>query len=355
MKVLLLSRYSRMGASSRLRMFQYLPYLRDHNIEVKVISLFDDEYLKTLYNNRGRNKFSILGSYFKRLFQLIKVKKFDLIWLQGELFPWMPALIEQLFGMAKIPYIVDYDDAIFHNYDLHKHRIVRLLLGDKINKVMRNSVLVVAGNEYLAERAHMSGATRVEILPTVVDTGSYTPGFQKPKNHIKIGWIGSPTTAKYLTLIVEALQEICLIYKNVDIDIVGAGNVNLKGVAFNSVEWSEEREVSLIQSFDLGIMPLPDNPWTRGKCGYKIIQYMACGIPTVGSPVGINSKIISDGWNGYLAATTEEWSRALARLVEDSKLRRVMGNNGRYLVEKKYSLDGNKKKLIRLLESGLIQ
>jgi glycosyltransferase involved in cell wall biosynthesis len=336
-------------------MFQYLPYLNEHNIEAVVCPLFDDEYLKALYNNRGRDKLSVIKSYFRRFFELTKVKKIDLIWLQGELFPWIPALIEQLSGLARIPYIVDYDDAIFHNYDLHNHRIVRLLLRNKINKVMRNSVLVVAGNEYLAERAQMSGAARVEILPTVVDTVRYTPGFQSPKNHIKIGWIGSPTTAKYLSGIVEALQEICMTHKNVCVDLVGAGNVNLKGVVFKSTEWSEETEVSQIQTFDLGIMPLPDTPWNRGKCGYKIIQYMACGIPAVGSPVGINSKIISNGRNGYLATTTEEWLHALETLIEDSKLRKVMGNNGRQLVEEKYSLESNKIKLIRLLESGLMR
>lgn len=125
---------------------------------------------------------------------------------------------------------------------------------------------------------------------------------------------------------------------NVKVRLIGSGSIQMPGVNVEAVQWSNESEVAKICKFDVGIMPLPDEPWTRGKCGFKLIQYMACGLPVVASPVGVNADIVSDGVNGYLADTTDQWVNRLSRLASDHSLREGMGQEGRKLVEEQYCL-----------------
>ena len=215
---------------------------------------------------------------------------------------------------------------------------------------MQRATLVVAGNNYLADRAKCAGANRIEILPTVIDLEKY-PITSTPKDNIfRIGWIGTPGTSKYLTIIASALKEI---FSSGDarLVLVGAGKVDISGVSVKHITWSEASEVEAIQSFDVGIMPLPDEPWERGKCGLKLIQYMACARPVVGSPVGVNCKIIEHGINGYLAETKDEWMHALLMLKENKEQRLRMGLAGRKIVEKEYCLQVTAPLLMKMLRS----
>jgi hypothetical protein len=164
MKVLLLSRYGRAGASSRIRSYQYLPFLEAEGIHVTVSPLVEDNYLHDLYSNSGRKVHSLFQAYFKRVGCLFKCRRFDLLWIEYELLPWMPHWAERVLATLGIPYLVDYDDAIFHRYDMHPKSLIRLFLGRKIDEVMRRASQVVAGNEYLANRARKSGAKRVRVI-----------------------------------------------------------------------------------------------------------------------------------------------------------------------------------------------
>src|SRR5690554_2952057 len=157
MKVLLLSKYPRMGASSRLRSLQYLPALAEDGIEVTVSSLFDEDYLAELYGRGRRAKLRSLMSYLKRFFAFLTVFRYDVLWIEYEVFPYLPAFAERLLRLLNKPYVVDYDDAVFHNYDRSGSRLIRAFLGNKIDAVMRNAACVVAGNDYLALRARQAG------------------------------------------------------------------------------------------------------------------------------------------------------------------------------------------------------
>jgi glycosyltransferase involved in cell wall biosynthesis len=349
MKVLLLSLYGRRGASSRLRMMQYLPYLGRHGVDVTVSPLLGDEYLKLLYTTGQRSTLAVAHAFVRRLAVLMACGKFDVIWLEKELFPWLPALIERFLGKLQLPVVVDYDDAVFHRYDLNDRQWVRWVLGKKIDRVMSSAALVTAGNGYLAERAIRAGAKQVEIVPTVVDTERYSEAPLSQEGLVTIGWIGTPMTAKYLSFVESALYEVCA-DGAARVKLVGAGTVSMPEFDTEICEWSEENEVTDIQSFDIGIMPLPDEPWERGKCGYKLIQYMACGKPVVASPVGVNPEIISDGRTGFLASGHNEWVSALRRLISDAGQRAQMGRFARQDVEARYSLSVTAPRVLGWLE-----
>jgi glycosyltransferase involved in cell wall biosynthesis len=350
-KVLALTRYARLGATSRLRFLQYVDCLKKAGIEVSVGHFLGDEYVEQLFND-GRGSFgSIAGAYVRRFRQLFDAAKYDLVWIEKEVLPWLPALPEFIFASAGIRYVVDYDDAVFHNYDLHPNRLVRSLLGKKIGRVMSRASLVLAGNEYLAEHARLAGARHVEYLPTVVDLNRYTSGKQTASGVFTIGWIGSAWTSRYLPMVESALRQVC---RNgaVRLLLIGSGPVTLADVPVEIRPWSEQREVSDIQQCDVGIMPLHDDAYERGKCGYKLIQYMACRLPVVASPVGVNSTIVECGKNGFLAATEKQWIDALEQLHNDFNLRNSMGERGRCKVEEEYSLQVHAPRLASLLRGA---
>lgn len=348
MKILALTCYDSLGASSRIRTYQYVPYLKTYDMDVTVSPLLVSKYLQTLYFEKSRKLSDIASSYIRRLFALSKAKKYDLIWIEKEIFKFFPAIFERLLVYLEIPYVVTFDDAIFHNYDLNPNPIFRVLMGKKIDVVMRNAKCVIAGNDYLAERALAAGANSVEIIPSVVDLMKYPLLSPETKSSFTIGWIGSPSTTKYLLLIQEALAEVCNVDKG-RLVAIGCENIQLIGVPFMSQAWREESEAADISQFNVGIMPLPDDPWERGKCGFKLIQYMACGKPVVASPVGVNTKIIKNGINGYLANTKEEWVSALKKIQENPALAKTMGAEGRACVEKEYTVQVTVRKLADIL------
>jgi len=350
MKVLLLSRYGRLGASSRVRFYQYLPYLKTQGIDVKVLPILNNDYVKSIYLRRNKPVFSILGAYLRRLWYIFNSHRFDLVWIEYEIFPWLPAWAEIMLARLGVPYIVDYDDAIFHNYDLNSHRVIRSFLGNKIDNIMQHADIVISGNEYLENYAISAGAERVECIPTVIDLNRYSIKDSMNADELKLGWIGSPKTAKYLNLIKPVISQL---HKegNVSLSLVGSGYVEIDEHPINIFPWSEEMEVANIQNFDVGIMPLPDSPWERGKCGYKLIQYMACGKPVVASPVGANREIVEHGVNGFLANSTKEWLDVLNILRNNPDLRRKMGAAGREKVEKKYCIQVTAPKLLSIFQS----
>lgn len=351
MKVLLLSKYSRMGASSRLRSLQYLPALAETGIDVKVSSLFDDEYLKELYESGRRSKLRLAILYLKRLTILLAVFRYDMVWIEKEIFPYFPATFEWLLSRLGVKYIVDYDDAIFHNYDLAEKCWVRTLLRRKIDTVMSHATCVIAGNGYLAGRAREAGAKRVEVIPTVVDHNRYLQAANNGAEQLVIGWIGSPSTQDYVVGIRCALRSVCeqagarLMLIGATKDIID----ELPGIPIEILAWSEELEAEYIAKMDVGIMPLVDGPWEKGKCGYKLIQYMACGVPVVASPVGVNVDIVVGSGVGYLAQSINEWRDSLLALLSNTGQRAVAGRSGQDAVYRRYSIRAQLPTLVRIL------
>lgn len=349
MRVLLLSRYGRLGASSRLRSYQYLPYLTSCGFDVTVAPFFGNDYVAGMYAGKVSHV-GVLRSYLTRLRFMLRARRFDLVWVEKEMLPWIPSWIELGLFPSGVPLVVDYDDAVFHRYDQNSLTVVRRLLGRKIDAVMRRADLVIVGNDYLGERARQAGARRIEFLPTVVDASRYIVSSTATGRRLTIGWVGSPSTAHYLNLIAPALQELT-VSRGVRVVAVGANPAQLQDLPIEVRPWSEDTEVAEIQQFDIGIMPLPDEPFERGKCGYKLIQYMACGKPVVASPVGVSAVIVRPGIDGFLATTVAEWSESLRMLCDDTSLRQRMGVAGRARMEKEYSLQVAAPRLEQLLRS----
>lgn len=351
MKVLLLSRYEPLGASSRVRSLQYLSYFHSQGVEVTVKALFSDDYLRALYSGGSRWR-EVIKGYAERILALLGARRFDVVIIEKELFPFMPAIAERFLRLFGVPYVVDYDDALFHRYDCHSNIWIRRLLGKKIDSVMCQATTVIAGNDYLAERAQRAGAIKVVIIPTVVDAERYLP---KPKAGFEIpivGWIGTPQTSRYLKPLLPVFEAI----KNqmaVRFVAVGADPQDFEGTPVEVWPWSEDSEIESVQQFDIGIMPLVDSPWERGKCGYKLIQYMACGVPVIASPVGVNYEIVEEGVNGRFASVTQEWDTALRDMLgAGPEKREIMGKAGRQRVESWYSLQAQAPRFYKVLREA---
>lgn len=345
----MLSRYERLGASSRLRFYQYLPWLEAAGMQITSASLFSSAYVQGLQRNT-RSPLDVLLSYAARVQALLASRKFCLLWIEKETLPWLPACVEKLLLPGGVPYVLDYDDAVFHYYDEHSNPVVRAMLAGKHPALMQGAALVVAGNAYLAEFAREAGAPRVEVVPTVIDLARYPVQMcQRAGSDALpcVGWIGQTATASFLAPYASLFKRLSADgrarFAAIGID------AQALGLPMASIPWTEQTEVASIGSFDIGIMPLLDGSFERGKCGYKLIQYMACGLPVVASPVGVNRQMVEHGINGFLAETLQQWEHALRMLLNDPVLRHRMGQAGRQKIEQQYCLQATGPSLARLL------
>jgi len=347
--VLALTRYERLGASSRIRFLQFLPMLEQEGFKFDLQPLLDNAYVRSLYGGPRVGAASIVRAYARRLRALMRRMQYDVIWLEKEALPWLPTWLE-IARLEGIPYVVDYDDAWFHRYENHW---LSPLLGHKIDAVMRVAHTVVAGNDYLARRARQAGARHVEIVPTAIDLERYRDLPAAPASGTAtVGWIGIPLNAHYLNIIEPALRA-ATAETRINLHVVGAAvPPELTGIPAESFPWSEESEIGRIAAFDIGLMPLHDTPWERGKCAYKLLQVMAAGKPVIASPVGANVQVVRHGVNGFLANTTEEWTDALRTLAADPDLRQRMGAAARRTVEDQYSTASIGPRLAAILKAA---
>lgn len=357
LNLLLLSRYDARGASSRLRTLQYVPALEAQGFVVTHLPLFGSAYLDTIYRSGGwlagrvRSAGRVGAAMVRRLSALLGARRYDVVWVEKELFPYLPGSFERLLARTGVPYVVDYDDAIFHRYDRARSRMVRGLLGAKLDPLLRGAFAVTAGNAYLADYARRHGARRVEQVPTVVDIDRYRHVSEPAGEVFRIGWIGSPSTAPYLSAIHAPLRALAA-ERPVRLVTVGAPPLDLPGVPVEQHDWTLDSEAQLIEGFHAGVMPLLDSPWEQGKCGYKLIQYMACGRPVIASPVGVNGAIVgSDA--GFMAAGAAEWLDAFRALAESAERRAAMGTAGRARIEQGYTLQVMAPRIAALLAEAV--
>lgn len=349
MKILYLTKYTRLAGSSRMRSYQYFPYLEKAGMQVTVKPFFDDAYLKDFYAGK-KNISAVVKSYVKRLGVLFSVLSYDRVVIEKEIFPFLPALAEWMLKLLRIQYIVDYDDAIFHNYDQSANPIIKNFLGNKIANVMRFSGTVVAGNQYLADYASRSGAKNIEIIPTVIDLERYPVKQNTDADQCIVGWIGTKTTfEKHLLPCKDWIKALQNQEPNIRFHIVGITEDMDLGKNVKYIRWTEETEVAEILKMDIGLMPLQDSKWEKGKCAYKLIQYAACGIPGVASDVGMNREVAVPGETGILAAGEEEWIQAIQTLKSNTELRHQMGRNARKKVEERYCIQQTSTKWKQIL------
>lgn len=344
-KILFFTKYSAMGASSRLRSFQFFSSLEEKKIIVHHSSLLGDKYLEAMYKHKKTKFIYLFLGYIQRLYTLISVKKYDIIVIEKELFPYIPAWFEIILKKIGVEYFVDYDDAIFHNYDLSSNRFIKRLLSDKIDMVMKNSRCVFAGNSYLANRAEIAKAPRIIILPTVIDTQKYYKINNKDNHYFTLGWIGSPSTFKYIEELFPVFYKLNSEFPNFRVNIIGAKQNKETKDCINFIPWKEETEVEEINKFDLGIMPLHNTPWELGKCSYKLIQYMGCSVAVLASPVGMNIDVVIPEYNGDLVKDND-WYSDIKKYIEHKDKTIDQGNKGRILIESKYNKEYNLNKIL---------
>jgi glycosyltransferase involved in cell wall biosynthesis len=353
-KILLLTRYERLGASSRVRFLQFLPALQRQGFEFDVDPLLDNAHVRALYGGPPVGVSHYAGAYTRRLRALLRRRRYDLIWLEKEALPWLPATVEA-FLTGGLPVVVDFDDAWFLRYERNANPLIRHLMSGKIDAVMRAATIVVAGNDFIAERARQAGARRIEIVPSVIDLDRYPPpaaALPVDQRPVVAGWIGIPLNAHYLEALAGALRVVA---DRVRLHIVGAeAPAALAGLPVETFPWTEQSEISRIGAFDIGLMPLDDTPWERGKCAYKLLQVMAAGKPVIASPVGANRAAVRHEVNGLLAGTTEQWTHAFARLAGDPALRQRMGHEARGTVERDYSLTATLPKIAAILRDAAL-
>ena len=353
MRVLLLSRYARRGPSSRIRCYQYIEHLRAHSVDVTSAPFLDDDYVKSFVSDGTRHSNHIVAAFLRRLRWLLRARRYDLLWMQYEALPWLPDVVERALTPAGVPYVVDYDDAQFHRYDRHPAAAVRSLLGSKLDHVMSRAAVVVAGNEYLASRARAARAPDIEIVPSGVDVTRYSAVWRRRLHTpFTIGWIGSPISTHYLSLIAEPLRRFCRAV-SARVVLIGAGECDLPGVPVERIAWDEATEGEQLERFDVGIMPLTNGPTELGKCGFKLIQYMASGRPVIASAVGANLQIVTHGETGFLVSSADDWVGALQALAASPDLRQRMGAAGRRRAEREYSTTVIGDRLLRVFQRAV--
>ncbi len=332
-----------------MRFYGLAEHARDQGHFVEVSPLLGDRYLKGRFaNTLFAERFALLG-LARRMKVMMSARRFDLTYVHIELFPKTPYGFERLFFPEGTPYVLDFDDAWFHSYDSHPNRVWRAVLQGKFESLIAGASGVVVGSRYLEDYA-CRFHDNVLLVPTSVDMQAFPKDpSTKSDDVFTVGWIGSPATTPHLSDVAQTITDFC---RRVGgrLVVIGAGDTLFEDDTIVRKPWSELEEVSDIAEFDVGIMPLPDTPFARGKCAFKLVQYMACRKPVIASPVGENVHVVNDSACGLLATTHAEWRRALEVLHGNPSLRAEMGRRGREAVEERYSLQVNSGRVLAFLQ-----
>ena len=337
----------------RYRIEQWEPLLARMGVEV-TFRAFEDEELRAVIYQPGRlprKAALIVRALARRSRQLRDLRDFDAVYVLREAALLGPPFFERRIAASGVPLIFDFDDAVFVPYVSPSNGYLSYLkFPGKTRAICRVAAHVMAGNDYLADYARAVNE-RVTVVPTTIDTERYVALLPKPASDPPvIGWTGSYSTAQHLRTLAPALRQLAR-RERFRLRVIGPPAFELEGVDLEVLPWRSETEVEDLRPVDIGIMPLPDDPWSRGKCALKALQYMALGLPTVCSPVGVNSVIIRDGENGMLAATDDEWIEKLSTLLGSPDLRERLGRAGRATVEERYSAAAQAPRVYRVIES----
>jgi glycosyltransferase involved in cell wall biosynthesis len=328
-----------------------LCYLSANGIKYKVYPFVSPSFHKILYKKGYilRKCLYTIGGFFRRILNIIESLKYDLVFIYREAAPLGPPLFEKLLELMGRAIIYDFDDAIYLPSSSEANRFAGFFkFPRKTNFIVKMSKLILAGNRNLASYA--SGFNKnVSILPTAIDTELYQPKAYSDNDKVCVGWSGSITTIAHLNLLSDVLRELYRRHQII-IKVIGSREFNIPGIEILAQDWRAESELNDLAQIDIGLMPLPDDEWGKGKCGLKALQYMALGIPTVCSPVGVNKEIIADGINGFLCKDSNEWFNKISVLINDSNLRYKMGQAGRETVEEKYSVEVNAPKFLDAIQ-----
>jgi len=356
--IIFFPKYTKSGPSSRYRTYQYINYYKEAGITCKLYPLFNDRYINELYTSRRVSLINLLYSIIRRIIIVLCIKKRSVIFIEYELLPYFPVFLEwYIRKVKKVKYILDYDDAIFHNYDRHNSVIIRFLLKNKISYIVKYADFIVTGSPYLTNYMLNYNAKCIEI-PTSINLDNYkycTVNKNDFKNVVfTIGWIGSKTTSINL---INILPSIRALGKSTDYKLALIGfDTNLisylDGINYEIIRWDQNTEVSEINKFDVGIMPLDDTDFNKGKCGFKLIQYMACAKITVSTPTETNISINKNNDNLY-AISVDDWLKSFLKINYNYSKYVECGINNYNIIKSYYSVQSNYSKYISLFNSIL--
>jgi len=314
------TRYNTLGASSRYRYYMYAARMRDLGEHVDISNFFDEEYLRCLYKGKRAGGFNLLNAYWRRFKALLSAG--DNLLIEYELFPFLPYWVEEIF-LKRRKYILNFDDNVWEKY------AGKRFLSGKYDALVSNAAGIIVANDFLYEKVSKLNKNIIKI-PTVVDLDLYrieTNKFDK----FTLVWIGTPVTYMYLEKFAETL---CKMAEKYDFELLviarkSLENRRIEGVNMRFENWSQESEIELLLKSHVGIMPLTNDEFSKGKSAFKLIQYSAAGLPVIASPVGENINVVDDGKTGFLADSPDEWLQALGKLIDDKKLYSRMAKNSR--------------------------
>lgn len=339
--------------SQRFRFEQYLDYFKGEGFEIEVHPFLSEKDWAPLYKEGSffRKGFSMLRSFWKRFFLLFRIRRFDHVFIHREASMIGPPIFE--FIIAKIlrkKYIYDFDDAIWlPNYSQSNAKFHRLKAYGKVKSIIRWADKVCVGNDFLREYA-LKYNNDVTIIPTTVDmVNVHNKNATHGNKEVIIGWTGSHTTMEYLPILVPVLEKLQLEYP-IRFRVISNHAPEIELDCLEFVKWNKETEIEDLASINIGVMPLEDSVWAKGKCGFKGLQYMALQIPSVMSDVGVNSSIVQDRVNGFLCETQQQWSEVLEELIKNEDLRQIIGQEGQARVKQHYSVEANKPKYLSLFK-----
>lgn len=349
------------AANTRYRIHQYVPYLHSRGFACEVAPFLTSRLFHEMYRP-GQLVSKALGlaqSAISRVADAARAGRYDVIFISREAMLFGPPIIEWFVGRIKrLPIVFDFDDAIFVSYvsPTYGKAASWLKFPEKTNSILRMSARVIAGNAYLAEYANQYNP-HVTIIPTVVDSEQYASARRARESVDRsslpiIGWIGTHSTAQYLKLVLPALQELAKDFRFV-FRVIGAGEpIRMPGLQVENREWELSREIQDFADLDIGLYPIHDDAWARGKCAFKAIQYMAASVACVASPVGMTCEVIDHGRNGMLATSKEDWVQAIKGLLIDSEMARRLATAGVSTISERYSLNAHAHRLANVLEQA---
>ncbi|MGD1844008.1 MAG: glycosyltransferase family 4 protein [Salibacteraceae bacterium] len=356
-KVLIVaSHYRDRAPGQRFRFEQYLDYLAEKGFECHLSNIITPEDDRMLYRP---------GHYFKKFLftrkahqrrkaDLRNIDQYDIVFIFREALLTRSMYFEKQFSASKAKVVFDFDDAIWLSNVSNANRWFKWLKNPgKTGHLIALADVVFAGNDYLKAYAAQFNSN-IRIVPTTIDTDEYKRVALPPREPVCIGWSGSITTIQHFEFALPFLRQIKKRFGDrVSIKVIGDGNYRHEELGIKGIPWNKKDELKELSGIDIGIMPLPDDEWAKGKCGLKGLQYMALEIPTIMSPVGVNSEIIDDGRNGFLANRPEEWVDKITRLIESAEMRQQLGTAARQTVIDHYSVFAHRDRYVQFFKELL--
>jgi glycosyltransferase involved in cell wall biosynthesis len=353
LRVLFLTRYPVSGASSRYRVHQYVPYLEAEGLQCTVQS-FMDEPMYALSFSPGHTVAKLwltAKAVVRRVRAVLGHRRYDVVYMQRELLPFGPPWLERWLKRRGARLAFDYDDALFIAKPSRYNPLASLFRAPgKVRELFGLVDLVVAGNDWLRDQAIAHGG-RAVTLEVAEDAARFPERDAREGADVVIGWLGSTSTAKYLRLIEPVLQDFATRHPHVKFELMGSGVFEMPGVSWRVLPWSMEGEVEALGRWDIGLMPLPEEEWAKGKSGGKARTYMAAGVVPVCTAIGYNLELIAHGTTGMLCRSPEDWTVALSQLIEQPDQRAAMATAARKQVELRFSPVVVARRMAALLEA----